>query len=181
MIHNQNTFRAAQAYGPDIADRVRRFMPVVRKYAWYLGGSTAGMVEVEDLMQTGLIALTEAAQRHEGPCEDGFAAYAKLRVRGAMVDLVRSASPDRRGNANRRKRLDTVTQSLSASLGRQPWHHEIAAELGISVDEYHRQRAELEHVKFESLQDCYADTSGHFRSAEPDPEAALLHSKTGRN
>lgn len=48
-------------------------------------------------MQAGMVALTEAAQRHAGPGEDGFAAYAKLRVRGAMVDLIRREVPLSRG------------------------------------------------------------------------------------
>jgi RNA polymerase sigma factor for flagellar operon FliA len=50
-------------------------------------------VDVDDLVQAGLVALTECAQKHSGPTEDGFAADAKLRVRGAMVDLVRRTMP----------------------------------------------------------------------------------------
>ena len=51
-------------------------------------------IELEDLMQAGLVALTECAQKHAGPAEDGFAAYAKMRVRGAMVDLIRRTRAD---------------------------------------------------------------------------------------
>ena len=68
---------AALAYGGDATDRLRRFMPMVRRLAWHLHGSGRGGIEVEDLMQAGLVALTECAQRHNGPGEDGFAAYAK--------------------------------------------------------------------------------------------------------
>jgi RNA polymerase sigma factor for flagellar operon FliA len=87
----------SRAYSGDVASRVRRFLPLVKRLAWHVHGSgrqgSAAGIELEDLMQAGLVALTEAAQRHAGPGEDGFAAYAKLRVRGAMVDLVRRAVP----------------------------------------------------------------------------------------
>jgi RNA polymerase sigma factor FliA len=91
MIHNQRQFKAA--YRPDAAERVRRFLPMVRRLAWHCQGGGRPGLELEDLMQAGLVALTEAAQRHAGPTEDGFAAYAKLRVRGAMVDLIRRTVP----------------------------------------------------------------------------------------
>ncbi|HZU63393.1 MAG TPA: sigma factor, partial [Novosphingobium sp.] len=88
---------AAAAYGGDAADRIRRFVPMVRRLAWHLHASGREGMEVEDLMQAGMVALTECAQRHNGPGEDGFAAYAKMRVRGAMVDLIRRQVPGSRG------------------------------------------------------------------------------------
>lgn len=103
-----------RAYAGDVADRVRRFLPMVKRLAWHVhgGGRSGGAsgIELDDLMQAGLLALTEAAQRHAGPSEDGFAAYAKLRVRGAMVDLVRRAVPLSRSGADtpRFESLDEV-------------------------------------------------------------------------
>ena len=92
LDHTQ--FAAAEAYRGNVGDRVTRFLPMVRKLAWHLSGSGGPTIDVDDLMQAGLVALTECAQKHDSPSDDGFAAYAKLRVRGAMVDLLRSASPD---------------------------------------------------------------------------------------
>ena len=94
MKHDQRRFAAANAYrGDDVADRIRRFLPMVRRLAWHVHGSGRAGIELEDLIQAGLVALTECSQKHSGPTEDGFAAYAKLRVRGAMVDLVRRTTP----------------------------------------------------------------------------------------
>ena len=93
MKHDHRSFapaiKAQGAYRSDAADRIRRFVPMVRRLAWHVQGGGRPGIELEDLMQAGMVALTEAAQRHSGPSEDGFAAYAKLRVRGAMVDLIR--------------------------------------------------------------------------------------------
>ena len=90
MKHDPKPFSAAiEAYRGDITDRVRRFLPMVKRLAWHVHGSGRPGIELEDLVQAGLVALTECAQKHAGPGEDGFAAYAKMRVRGAMVDLIR--------------------------------------------------------------------------------------------
>ena len=103
--HSQfNAVTRAYANEPEVEDRIRRFMPMVRKAAWHIHSGTGGGPDLDDLVQTGLLALLECARRHAGPTEDGFAAYAKLRVRGAMIDAVRRAVPDSWGGAARRMR-----------------------------------------------------------------------------
>ena len=74
MIHDHKSLAAATAYRGDIASRVRRFLPMIRRLAWHVHGAGRPGIEMEDLIQTGLVALTECAQRHAGPGEDGFAA-----------------------------------------------------------------------------------------------------------
>ncbi|MEZ5696372.1 MAG: sigma-70 family RNA polymerase sigma factor [Sphingomonadaceae bacterium] len=177
MIHDHHGFKAAQAYQGDVADRVRRFMPMVRKLAWHLSGSASGGIEVEDLMQAGLVALTECAQKHDRPSEDGFAAYAKLRVRGAMVDLLRAHSPDPRGAPARRREIEQARSRLQLELGREPSAGELAEALGLDSESFHRQRAELESVRLEGLEESYSDNNTAFASEEPDAEAALLQAE----
>jgi len=125
MKHDPAGFAAAAAYGrtrDTVEDRVRRFVPMVRKAAWHIHGAGRDGLEIEDLMQAGFIALTEAArnhaQTHPGPGEDGFAAYAKIRVRGAMFDLVRKTMPESRGAVSRRRRVDHAQGKLRQQLGR---------------------------------------------------------------
>jgi RNA polymerase sigma factor FliA len=107
--------RAARAYRGDPTDRVRRFLPMVRRLAWHVHGGGRPGIELEDLIQAGLVALTECARRHAGPGEDGFAAYAKLRVRGAMVDLVRRSIPLARAAKERRGevRIESLDEAYS--------------------------------------------------------------------
>lgn len=158
----------ASAYGGDIADRVRRFMPMVRRLAWHVHGGGRPGIEVEDLMQAGLVALTECAQRHEGPGEDGFAAYAKLRVRGAMVDLVRRALPISRGAAERRRHLMDAEKTLTGELGRQPTPAELAARLGIAESELAAHRDVNAPLRFEPIDEAYSDHDMAFADAAPD-------------
>ena len=163
----------AQAYGGDTADRLRRFMPMVRRLAWHLHGSGRGGIEVEDLMQAGLVALTECAQRHAGPGEDGFAAYAKLRVRGAMVDLIRRQVPLSRGAAERRRQIRAAREALRATLGREADEGEVAQALGISRAELENLRSAAEPLRFEPLDAAYSDDNMAFADGAPDSLAQL--------
>ncbi len=174
MIHDKTHFSAARAYRGDVGERVNRFLPMVRKLAWHLSGSGGPTIDVDDLMQVGLVALTECAQKHDASTDDGFAAYAKLRVRGAMVDLLRSTSPDRRGSRAKRRQIEHHEADLAARLGRQPSPAELAEELGLSAQELRRRQDDTAAVQLHSIDDCYSDTDFAFASPEPDAETALL-------
>ena len=115
MIHDAKSMTVPRAYQGDIAERVQRFLPMVRRLAWHVHGSGRQGIELDDLMQAGMVALTECAQRHAGPGEDGFAAYAKLRVRGAMVDLIRRHIPLARSAARHDApvRLESIDEAYT--------------------------------------------------------------------
>jgi RNA polymerase sigma factor for flagellar operon FliA len=158
----------AGAYGGDIGDRIRRFLPMVRRIAWHVHGTGRPGIEIEDLIQSGLVALTECAQRHAGPGEDGFAAYAKMRVRGAMVDLIRRTIPLSRGAADRRKQLRQKEEQLRVQLGRQPSPSELALAMGIDENELASLRSASEPLRFESLDEVYSDSDMAFADERPD-------------
>ena len=175
MKHDYRSFGAgahgagsiADAYVGAVADRVRRFLPMVKGLAWHVHGPGRPGIELEDLMQSGLVALTECAQRHNGPGEDGFAAYAKLRVRGAMVDLIRRTVPLSRGASERRRLLLETERELRGKLGREPSAAELAKTLGIAPGELAALRAD-QPLRFESIDDAYSDQNAAFADAAPD-------------
>lgn len=174
MKYDHKPFTAAiNAYRGDTADRVRRFLPMVKRLAWHVHGSGRPGIELEDLMQAGLVALTECAQKHSGPGEDGFAAYAKLRVRGAMVDLIRRAMPMSRGASERRKQLREQEEALRVTLGRAPTPPELAAAMGIGEGELADLRSGSEPLRFESLDEAYSDSNAAFADARPDAHSLL--------
>ncbi|MBO6527422.1 sigma-70 family RNA polymerase sigma factor [Erythrobacter sp.] len=173
MKYDHSNFNAQRAYTSETNQRIGKFLPMVRKLAWYYEGSCGASLDVDDLLQAGMIALTECAQRHDRPGEDGFAAYAKMRVRGAMIDLLRSQSPHARGAAAQRRRIDGAIDRLRISLGRDPSAEEIAFAMDISVEEYHDMRTQLA-TRVVDLEDCYSDANPAFTSEEPDAEARLL-------
>ncbi|MFM5886010.1 MAG: sigma-70 family RNA polymerase sigma factor [Novosphingobium sp.] len=170
MKHDHSGFSAPRsAYGGGtVADRVQRFVPMVRRLAWHVHGSGRPGIELEDLMQAGMVALTEAAQRHAGPGEDGFAAYAKLRVRGAMVDLIRRQVPLSRGAAERRRQLAASESALRLELGRQPRSEELAAALGIGAEELAQLRSNAAPLQFEPIDEAYSDSDMAYADDRPD-------------
>jgi RNA polymerase sigma factor FliA len=172
MKHNHRAFLpaqgVAQAYLPDTAERVRRFVPMVRRLAWHVHGGGRQGIEIEDLIQAGMVALTEAAQRHAGPGEDGFAAYAKLRVRGAMVDLIRREVPLSRGAVVRRRQLRDKETVLRGELGREASSAELAAALGIDEADLAALRGASEPLRFEAIDEAYSDSDIAFADDRPD-------------
>lgn len=174
MKHDHKSFGLPQrsgiagAYQTDAASRIRAFLPMVRRLAWHVNGAGRPGVEVEDLIQAGLVALTECAQRHAGPGEDGFAAYAKMRVRGAMVDLIRRTVPLSRGASERRRLLRDTEQTLRTDLGREPTSAELAQALGMDEGELDMLRSAQEPLRFESIDEVYSDSNLAFADNGPD-------------
>jgi RNA polymerase sigma factor for flagellar operon FliA len=186
MIHDHNFgpakksgANAARAYLGGEADAIRRFLPMVRRLAWHVHGSGRDGIELEDLMQSGLLALTEAVRNHTGPIEDGFAAYAKMRVRGAMIDLVRRHLPISRGATERRKLIRERETALRLELGREPDASELAAALGVSLAELAALRSTSQPLRFEALDDTYSDSDSAFADDRPD-SLMLLEDKEMR-
>jgi RNA polymerase sigma factor for flagellar operon FliA len=175
MKHDPGAFRAygAAAARPrsEVEDRVRRFMPLVRRAAWHVYGAGRDGLELEDLVQAGLLALTECAERHNGPTEDGFAAYAKIRVRGAMVDCLRRSAHTTRTARRRLALYEEAVQALRGRLKREPDRSEIAAELGLSDAEL--LDIEAGAITLTPISEEYDETSMAFASDDPDPFEAL--------
>ena len=175
MKHDHRSFAGSTAYTAasreEVEDRVRRFLPMVRRAAWHIYGMGREGLEIEDLIQAGILALTECSQRHSGPTEDGFAAYAKIRVRGAMFDQIRKLMNDTRTSRRKRARYNAVVDELRATTGTQPSRSQIAAALGISDAEL--LEIEASAVTVTSISDEYDDSNTAFASEDPDPFQVL--------
>lgn len=173
MKHDHSSFGAS--YAPVsrevVEDRVRRFLPLVRRSAWHIYGAGREGLEVEDLIQTGILALTECAQKHTGPTEDGFAAYAKIRVRGAMLDQIRRLLNDSRNARKKRAAYNKARDALRAEHGRDPSRAEIARKLGISDNEL--VEIEASAITVTSIAEEYDETSTAFAADGPDPFEVL--------
>ncbi len=175
MKHDPASFGGAASYSAvsraEVEDRVRRFMPMVHRAAWHVYGMGQEGLEVEDLVQAGIVALTECAQRHSAPTEDGFAAYAKIRARGAMIDLLRRQMNDTRTARKKRARYNAAVDSLRAKTGAEPSRNEIAAALGVSDVEL--LEIESSGVTVTSISEEYDDANTAFASDDPDPFQVL--------
>lgn len=172
MKHDVSGY-AGKAYGSaaatreEVDDRVRRFLPLVHKSAWHIYGSGRDGMEVEDLVQSGIVALTQCAQRHDGPTEDGFAAYAKIRVRGAMFDLIRKQMHDTRTARKKRARYSEVVEEFKARTGAEPTREAVAKAMGISDTDL--LEIEASAVTLTPMSEVYDESNAAFASEDPDP------------
>jgi len=150
----RNAYRAPQTVSP--ADLVRKHSAIVRRIAWHVHSRMSSAIEVEDLIQVGLIALVEAAQNFEDR-GIAFAPYAATRVRGAMVDaLRRDARMGRAGMANRRY-LASIRARLEQEYMRSPSDAEMAGAAGLDASAYHAMAASTQPMGQQSIEESYSD------------------------
>jgi RNA polymerase sigma factor for flagellar operon FliA len=93
-------------------------------------------VEVDDLIQVGLIGLADALTRYEAAQGVQFETFATQRIRGAMLDELRGNDWMSRGSRKSQKDIEVAMRRLEHRLGRSPVESEIAAELGMSLTDY---------------------------------------------
>src|SRR6218665_1540320 len=93
---------------------VRKHLPLVRRIAWHIHGSMSTLVEVEDLIQIGLVALIEASAIFEDRGQVTFEQYLATRLRGAMIDELRRQATTTRGAMRRRKAYHEAVSALTA-------------------------------------------------------------------
>jgi RNA polymerase sigma factor for flagellar operon FliA len=94
-------------------------------------------VLLEDLVHTGVIGLIEAVRSFDPSKSVPLKFYAKFRIRGAILDSIRKLDWGSRLLRHKGRQTEEAISNLSKKLGRQPEEEEIAAELGLSVDELH--------------------------------------------
>jgi RNA polymerase sigma factor FliA len=169
-----NEARTAYARPDNIspARLIEAHSALVRRIAWHVRSRMSTAIEVEDLIQIGLIALVEAAQNFEDR-GIAFAPYARTRVRGAMVDaLRRDARMGRAGMANRRY-LAGIRTRLEQEYMRSPNDAEMAEATGLDPNAYHAMAASTLAVGQESIDDSYSDHDMWFADLADGADTAL--------
>ncbi len=115
---------------------LRQYVPLVRRLAHHMIAKLPANVEVDDLIQVGMIGLAEALSRYEVSQGVQFETFATQRIRGAMIDELREGDWMSRGGRKSQKEIEQAVRKLEHVLGRSPIESEIAAQLGLSLDDY---------------------------------------------
>lgn len=158
----------------DINERVRLHMPLARKIAWQIHGRVRDLLDIDDLIQIGMTALVEAAQRFQDTGEATFGAYASIRVRGALIDHVRNNLNLTRTAVQRRDRIAQARRGLLGE-GKDPDNQSLIAEkIGIGISELQVWYGQVAKYAHKSLDEIYDDHSVWFADERPTPEHALL-------
>ncbi|MHB1676953.1 MAG: RNA polymerase sigma factor FliA [Sulfuriferula sp.] len=110
--------------------------PLVKRLAYQLKAKLPPSVEVDDLIQAGMIGLLDAVNRYEDSHGAQFETYAVQRIRGAMLDELRNTDWLPRNLRQNMRKIEAAISALQQSLGRMPGEIEIAKALKISLVEY---------------------------------------------
>src|ERR1700704_205502 len=125
---------------------VVRYAPLVKYVIGRMAISLPASMDSDDVLSSGTIGLLHAIDRFDPEQGVRFETYALQRIRGAIIDTIRSLSPLSRGAGRRARLLDENTAALAQKLGRAPTQEELAQELGVDQAELGRMLLESAHV-----------------------------------
>jgi RNA polymerase sigma factor for flagellar operon FliA len=117
-------------------DYVRQYTPLVRRIAHQMIAKLPANVELDDMIQAGMMGLMDAICRFEESQGTQFEVYASQRVRGAMLDELRANDWLPRSARRSQRDIENAIHRLEGSLKRAPFESEIAEEIGLPIAEY---------------------------------------------
>ncbi|MBX4259189.1 FliA/WhiG family RNA polymerase sigma factor [Clostridium estertheticum] len=159
---------------------VKKHIPLVKYIASRVIIGKTKYVEYEDLISYGMLGLMDALGKYDATKGMKFSSYASIRIKGAMIDELRRNSPISKGAMDKLNRYNEAIEKLQKCLYREPTNHEIASELGITINEVASIENNINYISVVSLEDLiFSDDddmplSGTIRdNRSPSPEGAL--------
>ncbi len=177
MLQAKN--RASQAYGAMSLDEnrlIQENQSLVTKIAWQVKSFAPDQMEIEDLIQVGLIAMIEAAKKYVDQGHS-FSTYLYVRVRGAMIDDLRSTCNLRRTSVDWHKKVRGYRERLVQQLGHEPNDTELAEAMNMDASEFRKNTDRAIDVHVGSLDEVYCDSSSWFTDQEDDQHEKLEKSQ----
>ena len=158
---------------PNVNDLINDNINLVKKISWHLHGRVNSIVDIEDIIQIGMLGLISAAQNYVPQKDASFAAYASIRIRGEILDYLRKSSNLDRTTILIKKNSEKAINHLRNKLAREPYQNEIAKELGMSSEKFLEWSHAFEASVSKSLEDSYDDYSNWFVTNDLNPEEQI--------
>jgi RNA polymerase sigma factor for flagellar operon FliA len=117
---------------------VMRHAELVKRIAYHLAGRLPASVEVDDLIQAGMLGLLEAAANYSEGRGASFETYAGIRIRGAMLDGLRKLDWAPRSVHRKARAVAKAIRELESEYGREARDVEVADRMGMKLSDYHR-------------------------------------------
>jgi RNA polymerase sigma factor FliA len=137
-----------------------QYRPLVKKLAQKIMMKVPSNIEVDDLIQVGMLGLVDALGRFDPAQGVQLEAYAAQRIKGAMLDELRQNDHLSRGVRSHQRAVKRATQKLEHELGRAPKDSDIARELGLSLDQYREQSSANLGTQLVHLEDLNSSHDG---------------------
>ena len=141
----------------DVNTMLKQYSPLVRRLAHQMIAKLPANVEIDDLIQVGMIGLTDALSRFDAAQGVQFETFATQRIRGAMLDELRGADWMSRGTRKQQRSIESAVRTLEQKLGRAPHESEIAKEMGVSLAEYQELLGKVRGTQLVHLEDMSGD------------------------
>ena len=154
---------------------VEKYAELVRRIAYHLGGRLPPSVDINDLMQAGMLGLMEAAKKYAGDRGANFETYAGIRIRGAMLDELRNMDWVPRSVHRRVRGMIEAIRTVEMRNGGIASDAEVAEAMGVPLSEYHEIAREASHCRMFSMEELAGADSDVKGSSETmaSPEQAL--------
>jgi RNA polymerase sigma factor for flagellar operon FliA len=141
---------------------VSKYAPLVKRIAFHMMAKLPASVEVDDLVQNGMIGLLDAMSRYEEGLGAQFETYAVQRIRGAMLDGLRENDWLPRGARRDMRRVEAAIHKLEHENGRQPSEGELAVALDMNLADYQKLLLEARGHQLVYLEDLTDGEGGDF-------------------
>lgn len=170
----------------DKAQLIEQYSPLVKRIAHHLMARLPANVQIEDLIQNGMLGLIDALGRYEDGFGAQFETYASQRIRGAMLDGLRENDWLPRHLRREMRRVEAALQALEQAHGRAPSESEMAAHLGLALADYQRLLQEARGHQLVYLED-FGEEGGedflerHLGDHAADPAALFEDADLRRN
>lgn len=162
---------------PNVQNLIKDNITLVKKIAWHLHGRVSSIIDIEDLIQIGMLGLISAAQNYTPQKDASFSSYANIRIKGEILDYLRKNSNLCRATIRMKKISEKASLMLRHKLGREPLNNEIASEIGISSEKYYEWTNAFEANIIRSLDESYDEYSQWFVTKEMNPEENINHTE----
>jgi RNA polymerase sigma factor FliA len=155
-----------------VDERIREHATLVKRIAHHMMGRLPDSVQLNDLIQAGMIGLLEAARKYDGEKGASFETYAGIRIRGAMLDEIRRGDWAPRSVHRNSRRVSEAIQQIENEKGRDADDAEVAARLGMTPDEYHgilKDSASCRLFSYEEVLEGHEQGIDSFLSEDENP------------
>lgn len=161
-------------------DLVTSHVDLVKRIAHHLAARLPATVDVNDLMQSGMVGLLEAAANFDASRGASFETYAGIRIRGAMLDDIRKHDWTPRSVHHKYRQVMEAMSAVEGQTGRAATAEEVAAQLDISIDEYHKILADSAGSRLFSFEETLEEPTLQRKppsSGAPTPDQELYQSQ----
>ncbi|HSX51761.1 MAG TPA: RNA polymerase sigma factor FliA [Cellvibrio sp.] len=150
----------------DTQINVEDFAPLVKRIAYHMMMRMPASVQVDDLIQAGMIGLIEASQKYDASRGASFETYAGIRIRGAIVDEMRRGDWVPRSVHRNARRVSQAVAAVEARTGRDATDAEVAAELGVELDEYFEMLQDSNGSRLFSYEETFGEEDSNIDASE---------------